>query len=285
MWWVAVFASPDVRWLTLGSLDPVLVAVFDVPLFVIASALAALGLRAAALVATVWTCGVAVALAIYATATTESGWGVLIMSVAAAASVLAVCLVLRGRVPTEWIAAGPFAFRPARPSTPHLRTTLLQLVVFWGFFLVVVAFVLSFLERRWNLDVRFSPAVVVVGVVLLVVASALGIASAVTMATIGRGTPLPSAMPNRLVIAGPYRLVRNPMAVAGIVQGVGVGLVASSWLVVAYAVLGSFLWNYAVRPLEEADLEQRFGTEFRQYCKRVRCWVPRWRKPSTSLES
>ena len=30
-WWVAVFASPVVREATLGSLDPVIVAVLDIP--------------------------------------------------------------------------------------------------------------------------------------------------------------------------------------------------------------------------------------------------------------
>ena len=75
----------------------------------------------------------------------------------------------------------------------------------------------------------------------------------------GAGERLPAAMTNRLVIAGPYRFVRNPMALAGIVQGAAVGLMMSSWLVVAYALAGSLLWNYAVRPLEEADLETRFG--------------------------
>ena len=103
------------------------------------------------------------------------------------------------------------------------------------------------------------------------------------MSTLGGGTPLPSAMPNHLVIRGPYRFVRNPMAVAGVAQGIGVGLLLSSWLVVVYAVVGSVLWNYAVRPLEESDLEQRFGDEFGRYRASVRCWVPRLSAGSSRL--
>jgi len=98
--------------------------------------------------------------------------------------------------------------------------------------------------------------------------------SAATMATLGDGTPLPSAMPNRLVIAGPYRFVRNPMAISGIGQGISVGLIASSWLIVLYAIAESTLGNYAVRSIEEHDLEERFGEAFRWYRDSVRCWAP-----------
>jgi protein-S-isoprenylcysteine O-methyltransferase Ste14 len=267
-WWVAVAVSPFVRESTLGSLDPVAVATADIPLFVVGSALAAAGVRAAAWVATGWTGLVAIALAAYATTTGEAGWGVLVMAVAAVASVLALCLVAAGRVPTSWLIAGPFAFRPALPdrlAVGHLAATGAQIVVFWGFFL----------EKRWSVGVPLAGWVPAVGVALLVLASALGLWSGITMSVIGKGTPLPSAMANRLVIAGPYRFIRNPMAVAGFLQGAAVGLVLSSWLVVAYALLGAVLWNYAIRPHEEADLETRFGEDFRRYRERVRCWVPR----------
>ena len=277
-WWVAVFTSPPVSDVTLGGLNPIIVAAFDVPLFVGASALAALGVRGAAVVSTCWTGVVAIALAGYATVTTEAGWGVVIMAAAAAGSALALCLVVLGRIPTDWIIRGPFAFRPAtvRPiASAHMVSTFTQIAVFWGLFLVVLPLIIAVLEQRWAIALPFPVFGGPAGVAVLVAASALGIWSAVVMSTLGNGTPLPSAMPNSLVIAGPYRWVRNPMAVSGIVQGVAVGLILSSWLVIVYAVAGSLLWNYAIRPHEEADLEQRFGAEFRRYRDAVRCWLPR----------
>jgi protein-S-isoprenylcysteine O-methyltransferase Ste14 len=276
-WWAAVFVSPVVREATLGNLNPAAVAVFDIPLFVMASALAAIGVRAAAVVSTGWTSVVAVALAVYATITTEAGWGVLSMGAATAGSLIALCLVLLGRVPTVWFIRGPFAFRPATiraTAATHVASTFGQLVLFWGFFLVVMPVAIAFLEQRWAVALPFPSFAGPAGVALLGLASALGVWSAVVMSTLGNGTPLPSAMPNRLVIAGPYRWIRNPMAVAGIVQGAAVGLILQSWLVVAYAVLGSLVWNYAVRPLEESDLEGRFGEEFQHYRDTVRCWIP-----------
>jgi protein-S-isoprenylcysteine O-methyltransferase Ste14 len=286
-WWIAVAISPVVKYATLGSLDAVAVAVLDIPLFVVASALAAAGLRAAACVAAGWTLVVAVALAIYATVTTEAGWGVIVMAAAAVASVAALCLVVLGRVPTAWVISGPFAFRPALPRTTslgHLASTFGQIVVFWGFFLAVVPAALRFLEGRWGLDVAV-PGIWVVGLALLVAASALGLWSGVTMSVVGRGTPLPAAMANSLVVAGPYRFIRNPMAVAGFLQGAAVGLLLSSWTVVVYGLLGALLWNYAIRPHEEADLERRFGDDYRRYRAAVRCWVPRldgWRPAAVS---
>lgn len=276
-WWVLVFASPWVRQLTLGQLDPVTVAMFDVPLFVLASGVAAAGIRIAAFIATGWAGLVAVALAGYAIVTGLAGWGVLAMAAAAGGSIAALALLVMGRIPTEWIMQGPFAFRPARPGGSALRNaiaTTVQIVVFWGFFLGVVPFIIRWLEHRWGLAASLPLAVSVIGAVVFVLASALGIWSAAAMSSLGEGTPLPAAMPLRLVVAGPYRFVRNPMAVSGIVQGVAVGLMLSSWLVVVYALLGSLLWNYAVRPHEEADLEQRFGDAYLHYRDSVRCWVP-----------
>lgn len=282
-WWAAVFVSPAVRVATLGNLDPVAVAVFDIPLFVMASAAAALGVRVAAVISTVWTGVVALALAVYATITTEAGLGVLSMGAATGGSLIALCLVLLGHIPTAWIIRGPFAFRPAskRPTgATHLASTFGQVVLFWGFFLAVIPMAVVVLELRWAVTLPFPAFAAPVGVAVLVLASALGVASAVVMSTLGDGTPLPSAMPNRLVIAGPYRWIRNPMAAAGILQGAAIGLILESWLVVAYAVVGSLLWNYAVRPLEESDLHERFGEEFQQYRETVRCWIPKYRRLS-----
>jgi protein-S-isoprenylcysteine O-methyltransferase Ste14 len=291
-WWVGVFTIPLVRAMTLGSLDATVVAVLDVPLFVITSALAAATVGRWALgsatIATAWTLTVTVLLAVYATFTGEAGWGVPLMTAASVGSVGALCLLWLRRIPTAWALAGPFAFRPApsraRPGA-HILLTFVQVLIFWGLFLGVIPLVLSVLEARWGIAVAFPPAIVWAGWALFVSASALGLWSAAAMNINGDGTPLPAAMANRLVTAGPYRVVRNPMAVSGFVQGVAVGLVLSCWMVAVYAILGSLLWNFAVRPLEEADLEARFGDEFRRYRDTVRCWIPRFTHSRQATEN
>lgn len=277
VWWFGVFTSPIVRVATLGDLPTVPVAAADIPLFVLASALAALGVRAAVWVVVPWTALVAMGMAIYATASGMAGWGALLMITAAAASVGAGIIIVCGRAPIEWIARGPFAFRTSsatRRSRVVARTGM-QTLFFWGLFLGVLPALISWFETRWGLHLEFPIALRIGGAALLLAATALGVSSAIAMSTKGEGTPLPSEMPRKLVVAGPYRFVRNPMAVAGIVQGIAVGLMLSSWLVVLYAVCGSLVWNTLVRPLEEADLAARFGAEYAAYERRVRCWVPR----------
>lgn len=288
-WWVSVFTVPVVGATTLGALDPVVVAALDIPLFVVASALAAVlpgrGSRWAAAAATAWTLLVTALLGLYATVTTLAGVGVVLMIAASVASAGASLLLAFGRIPTAVLLVGPFRFRRARPrATPvaHMIATAAQIVVFWGLFLVVFPLVIRALEERWRLSLPLPDGVVAAGVAVVAVASALGLWSAAAMTVEGDGTPLPSAMPNRLVVAGPYRFLRNPMALAGITQGVGVGLLMSSWMVVVYALAGSLVWNYAIRPHEEADLARAFGDDYRAYARAVRCWVPRLRPVGSS---
>jgi protein-S-isoprenylcysteine O-methyltransferase Ste14 len=64
------------------------------------------------------------------------------------------------------------------------------------------------------------------------------------------------------------------MAVAGVLQTAGVGLMVGSWMVVVIAVAGALAWNVVIRPVEEADLAARFGEPYRQYTDHVRCWIP-----------
>lgn len=196
-------------------------------------------------------------------------------------TVAATLLMYAGRFPVELIANGPFKFRVARQASTrsHLATTALQITVFWGLSLAVVPLILVAVEWRWGLHIDLTPATNASGIALLIAASALGIWSAVSMVSHGKGTPLPAAQTSELVIAGPYRWVRNPMAVAGIAQGVAVGMIANSWLVIAYALCGSLVWNWLIRPVEEADLTARFGAAYLDYQTRVRCWVPRLGTP------
>lgn len=155
--------------------------------------------------------------------------------------------------------------------------TLGQTAIFWGVFLWVLPMGIVELEGYCGIKGFEHAFQTPTSIGLFTMASCLGLWSGVTMAIHGNGTPLPTATAPRLVIAGPYRFVRNPMAVAGIAQGVAVGWYLGSYAVVVYSLVGAVLWHIAVRPIEERDLGLRFGDDYGRYRKTVGLWFPRIR--------
>src|SRR5699024_9894145 len=121
-WWLGISMSPKLQTVTLGGIDPLLIAVVDIPLFVIGSALAALNLRWAVWIATTWTVLVAAGMVVYATSITEAGLGAVLMILAALGSLLAGSLMLLGRIPADRLLFGPFAFHA---SSTRVRGRLL----------------------------------------------------------------------------------------------------------------------------------------------------------------
>lgn len=167
-------------------------------------------------------------------------------------------------------------FRRARPGSPrwNLAKTAAQIALFWSVLLFLVPAFLSDLQAWIGLNRLAPPAHEPVGAALFLGFSALGLWSGATMSRLGLGTPLPLDAPRRLVVEGPYAFVRNPMAVAGLGQGIAVAVYTSSLLVLAYVLLGTLVWQYVVRPLEEEDLRSHFGDPYEQYQREVRCWLP-----------
>lgn len=151
--------------------------------------------------------------------------------------------------------------------------TLVQIVCIWSVALVIIPFVLldSF-GNEYSLKLGLSTAM---GAGLFLLASVLGLASAFYMVRDGAGTPLPLDQTNKLVVSGPYRFVRNPMAVAGISQGLAIALIFQSVALLIYSLLGALVWHLVVRPFEEADMVTRFGESYLEYRSKVACWIPK----------
>jgi len=157
----------------------------------------------------------------------------------------------------------------------NVLKTCAHTALFWALFLFIFPWQIASFERWLELPALVVPGQEVWPWVGFALMGALGISSGLTMAIVGRGTPLPLDFPNRLVIRGAYRFVRNPMAIAGLSQGALVGVYLGSWLVILYAVAGGIVWNVFARPPEEHHLEIEFGEEYLRYKQHVGCWIPR----------
>jgi protein-S-isoprenylcysteine O-methyltransferase Ste14 len=101
---------------------------------------------------------------------------------------------------------------------------------------------------------------------------------------IGRGTPAPMIPPQRLVVAGFYRYVRNPMYLGFAAGWIGLWIVFGHpdprvIAAVAAVALGVHLF---VLFYEEPTLRRKFGADYETYCLNVRRWWPHmrgWGKP------
>ncbi|MGP9693145.1 methyltransferase family protein [Brachybacterium sp. AOP25-B2-12] len=173
-------------------------------------------------------------------------------------------------------------YRPARPARArrHLAAGAVQSAVLSLVLLGLVPAAISWAEARWSPvrpTGRLGRATIGAGAAVLAGATGLNVGSAATMAVHGDGTPLPMDAARHLVVRGPYRWARNPMAIGGIAQGIGVGLLRRSGGTILFALCGAVLWHVAIRPSEEADLLRRHGEPYARYREAVRCWWPRRR--------
>ncbi|MGH7529312.1 MAG: methyltransferase family protein [Gemmatimonadales bacterium] len=117
----------------------------------------------------------------------------------------------------------------------------------------------------------------VTGVALFVAGAALALWSVFAFALIGRGTPAPFDPPRRLVIAGPYGWVRNPMYLGAGLVLLGAAMFYGSIGLVLFTIA---FWSAAhlfVLYYEEPTLRRRFGPDYEAYLRRRRRWIPRWR--------
>jgi len=99
----------------------------------------------------------------------------------------------------------------------------------------------------------------------------------------GWGTPAPVMPPQRLVVTGLYRYVRNPMYVAILWMLAGQALLMGNRALVGYAILVALMFHLWVLAYEEPTLREKFGADYAAYCASVRRWWPRrrpWSPPS-----
>ena len=100
----------------------------------------------------------------------------------------------------------------------------------------------------------------------------------------GRGTPAPMIPPQRLVVVGFYRYVRNPMYVGFAAGWIGLWVVfghPNPRLIAAVAAVALAVHLFVLF-YEEPTLRKKFGADYEQYCENVRRWWPRltpWTQP------
>lgn len=91
----------------------------------------------------------------------------------------------------------------------------------------------------------------------------------------GIGTPAPVAPPEKLVVGGVYRHVRNPMYLVVGAVILGQAAVLGRVVLVAYVLIfAAVVWSF-VHWYEEPTLRRRFGADYEAYARTVPRWWPR----------
>jgi protein-S-isoprenylcysteine O-methyltransferase Ste14 len=100
----------------------------------------------------------------------------------------------------------------------------------------------------------------------------------------GRGTPAPIAPPQRLVVVGFYRYVRNPMYLGFAAGWIGLWIIfghPNPAVIAAVAAVAVGVHLFVVF-YEEPTLGKKFGAEYEEYRRNVHRWLPRlrgWNQP------
>lgn len=165
----------------------------------------------------------------------------------------------------------------ARFAVTAIRA-LIALALLWAAGFVLVPWLV--MQFHWWLGdptLGFAPHRQI-AIRLFALASAFSLVSAFTLVIPGVGAPYFFDSPHRLVTVGVYSRLRNPMALAALVQGAAVALYGGSYLLVAYVVVGVFVWAIGMRASEEQHLVRKFGREYEVYRRLVPSWLPTIRK-------
>lgn len=92
---------------------------------------------------------------------------------------------------------------------------------------------------------------------------------------IGRGTAWPFDPPKRLVVFGPYRVMRNPMEVSYLLVLIGEMLLFESSAIGIYLICNFLVLHFRQVFVEEPMLRKRFGQPYEAYRRSVPRWIPR----------
>lgn len=161
-------------------------------------------------------------------------------------------------------------------------TAILGSALFFAVAPLVLAGFIPWWVTQWEFRRAFfgvDPTRILGG--LLIVVGAPGVVdSFARFALQGLGTPAPIAPPQKLVVTGLYRCVRNPIYVAVVAVILGQALLFGDQRLLWY---GALLWLYFhgwVLAIEEPELKQTFGAEYESFRTNVPRWIPRltrWR--------
>jgi protein-S-isoprenylcysteine O-methyltransferase Ste14 len=78
---------------------------------------------------------------------------------------------------------------------------------------------------------------------------------------------------HRLITDGPYRVIRHPRYLGGLVQGIGLSLLFRSWVGIILTLVFVLVALFRIRD-EETMMRAEFGEQWEAYCVKARRLIP-----------
>jgi protein-S-isoprenylcysteine O-methyltransferase Ste14 len=91
----------------------------------------------------------------------------------------------------------------------------------------------------------------------------------------GKGTPLITSAPQKIMNRNIYSYVRHPMMWALMFVVLGQVLMYGHIILLVWLIALSRILHLIVINYEEPQLERRFGESWKEYCQEVPRWFPR----------
>jgi len=155
--------------------------------------------------------------------------------------------------------------------------------IFFGAIIFVLFLPLILILGGYALDfwLGFSkafpePANLIIGLSLIIIGWPIALWSIYVQYRIGKGTPIPIVPTQKLIIFGPYKYCRNPMALGTIIFYTGIAILLNtiSMLLILNPIVFIPILVF-VKLVEEKELERRFGQEYLEYKKKTPFLIPK----------
>ena len=161
---------------------------------------------------------------------------------------------------------------------PRFLSSLIVPIIVVGVIpLWLIRTVLADYDTHWPAGAPWVWAAQLFGAAVGLVGLALFVWCVSLFARRGQGTIMPWDPTQRLVVAGPYRHVRNPMISGVLFMVAGLALLRGSALTGALAAFFFVVNHVYFIYSEEPGLVKRFGQSYRTYKANVPRWLPRLR--------
>jgi protein-S-isoprenylcysteine O-methyltransferase Ste14 len=147
------------------------------------------------------------------------------------------------------------------------------------FFLVILPGIFTsigfFAKNYVTLNVNTTDELII-SIIGVAVGLSFLIWATITQWKTGNGTPVPNAPTQHLIITGPYKYCRNPIEFGAVLYYLGIGTLVGEIITgIISCMLGFTTGSIYHKFIEEKELEERFGEEYRKYKEHTPFVFPR----------